>query len=118
MNDGTQKAIHISFCSQYVSSIYLDSLNNRTLAIRPSKLLPHGRHFATLLSIHLLGRCKGTCHEIHDQHVNMELFPKCLHTATPGNNLYLKHTNAYTSSTSAKPIIFFSLSNLTKDYEN
>lgn len=91
------KPYNISVCSQYISSIYLDSLNNRTLAIRPSKLLPHVRHFATLFWKHLLGRCKGTCHEIHDQHVNTELFPKCLHTATPGNNLYLKHTNAYTT---------------------
>jgi hypothetical protein len=39
----------------------------------------------------------------------MVLFPKCLHTATPGNNLYLKHKNAHTS---AKPVFLFSLLNI------
>lgn len=65
--------------------LYLDSLHNRNLAIRPSKPQLHGLHCATRFSIRLPEMSMATCHEIRDLRVNMVLFPVCRHIATPRN---------------------------------
>ncbi|KAE9539526.1 hypothetical protein AGLY_004778 [Aphis glycines] len=46
--------------------LYLDSLHNRNLAIRPSKLQQHGLHCVTRFSIRLPEMSMVTCHEKRD----------------------------------------------------
>lgn len=65
--------------------LYLDSLHNRNLAIRPSIPQLHEQHCAIQFLKRLPEMSMVTCHEIHDLRANTVLFPVYRRIAIPRN---------------------------------
>lgn len=69
----------------------LDSLHSKIHATRPAILRPLELHYVVQFLQHHPEMCTVIYHEIHVQHVNMELFLMFHHTAISKKNSHTTH---------------------------